>query len=310
MFANFYAVGIVYNGHSLIYKRDKTASTKSIYKVDNEVYSKVGRGQPQFVSDLFNIHEVELLRDKVCLNFWDQMQLPFLTDKSATDPYEFLTLDKNTDSYRKVYKQMRDDFSSMEKEKTQLQAELDVLKSDTVKIEKQLSSFGDFDFLLTEVLSFSTQQERKDSLILWFTETGCIYRQIVSLQKELFSLSSLSSLDTFYSSFSTDSESFSLLSSLLSGILSLSSKIEQSTLLLSSLLSLDSLFKSFDFLTEQSVSLPLLRSFVESLSSLSSEISSLSSSLSSLSSEISQVTEELNQFDVCPLCGSELSKEW
>ena len=64
---------------------------KVIYKVDNEVYQKVGRGQLPVIGDEFGLKEISILAGKERLNFWKQMKFPFLLDKTGTQLFEFLS---------------------------------------------------------------------------------------------------------------------------------------------------------------------------------------------------------------------------
>ena len=81
-----YAVGLQMNGHTVIYQKGK----ESIYKIDGNVFQKVGRTQLPEVASSLNIRELNLNGSNEQLNFWDQMEKPFLLDRSETELFRFI----------------------------------------------------------------------------------------------------------------------------------------------------------------------------------------------------------------------------
>ena len=81
-----YAVGLQMNGHTVIYQKGK----ESIYKIDGNVFQKVGRTQLPEVAGSLNIRELNLNGSNEQLNFWDQMEKPFLLDRSETELFRFI----------------------------------------------------------------------------------------------------------------------------------------------------------------------------------------------------------------------------
>ena len=81
-----YAVGLQMNGHTVIYQKGK----ESIYKIDGNVFQKVGRTQLHEVACSLNIRELNLNGSNEQLNFWDQMEKPFLLDRSETELFRFI----------------------------------------------------------------------------------------------------------------------------------------------------------------------------------------------------------------------------
>ena len=89
-----YAVGLQMNGHTVIYQKGK----ESIYKIDGNVFQKVGRTQLPEVASSLNIRELNLNGSNEQLNFWDQMEKPFLLDRSETELFRFI-VDSGKDNY-------------------------------------------------------------------------------------------------------------------------------------------------------------------------------------------------------------------
>lgn len=88
-----YAVGIKYNGHTIVCQKGK----ENTYKVDGLLYQKVGRTQIPEVANSLNIKELNLNGINEHLNFWYQMDKPFLLDRSETDLFRFI-VDTGKDS--------------------------------------------------------------------------------------------------------------------------------------------------------------------------------------------------------------------
>ena len=83
---NNFAVGLQMNGHTVILQK----GNNSLYKIDNEVYGKIGRTQLDEVANALQIKELSINGSNETINFWDQMEKPFLLDRSETDLFRFI----------------------------------------------------------------------------------------------------------------------------------------------------------------------------------------------------------------------------
>ncbi len=90
---NSYAVGIQANGHTIIFQKGAT----SAYKIDGMTISKIGRTQIPEVAEALQIKELNLNGSNEDINFLDQMEKPFLLDRSETDLFRFI-VDSGKDS--------------------------------------------------------------------------------------------------------------------------------------------------------------------------------------------------------------------
>lgn len=88
-----YAVGIQNNGHTIILQKGNS----NIYKLDGVLYEKIGRTQLAEVAELTGIKELNLNGTNEQINFLDQMEKPFLLDRSETDLFRFI-VDSGKDS--------------------------------------------------------------------------------------------------------------------------------------------------------------------------------------------------------------------
>lgn len=81
-----FAVGLQMNGHTVILQK----GNNSLYKVDNEVYGKIGRTQLDEVANALGIKQLNINGSNEEINFWDQMEKPFLLDRSETELFRFI----------------------------------------------------------------------------------------------------------------------------------------------------------------------------------------------------------------------------
>lgn len=132
-----YAVGITYNGHTVILQK---GLKESIYLVDGEKYTKFGVNTPEIVSNSLNIKELVLNGNKEQLNFWDQMNYPFLLDKTPVELFRFIIDSGDSDKISQVLKDMVSDRQSISKEIDQIQGSINLLDSDIEEYINKLSS--------------------------------------------------------------------------------------------------------------------------------------------------------------------------
>ena len=87
----YYGIKISNDSHTMLMARDNVGKNeKTAYQFDDgTVQKKVGRGQLEEVSRMFNIREVKMNNGtKMKINFWYQNDKPFLMDKTAGQLYE------------------------------------------------------------------------------------------------------------------------------------------------------------------------------------------------------------------------------
>ena len=132
--AQSYIVGIQDNGHTVIYQK-KDGSSK--YLVDGKSYSKFGLSTPEEVSNALNIRELILNGNKTQLNFWNQMDKPFLLDKSAGELFKFILDSGENDQLSSVLKAMVTDRQSLNKEADNLQGQITALEDSIDKQQKE-----------------------------------------------------------------------------------------------------------------------------------------------------------------------------
>lgn len=116
---------------------------ESTYIVDGEKYTKFGTTTPEAVSNALNIKELTLNGNKEQLNFWNQMDYPFLLDKTAVELFRFIIDSGDNDRISTVLKSMVSDRQTLTKSINILQGEINVLDGDIDRIENNLKELED-----------------------------------------------------------------------------------------------------------------------------------------------------------------------
>lgn len=126
----YYGINISNDSHNMLMARDNVGKNeKTAYQFDGgNVQKKVGRGQLEEVSRMFNIREVKMNNGtKMKINFWYQNDKPFLMDKTSGQLYEFLSM-SSCDSYAKVLKVLGSDIKAINSDINTLTTEIDTYK--------------------------------------------------------------------------------------------------------------------------------------------------------------------------------------
>ena len=156
-----YAVGISYNNHTVILQK---GMKESVYMVDGEKYTKFGTTTPEAVSNALNIKELTLNGNKEQLNFWDQMNYPFLLDKSAVELFRFIIDSGDNDQISKALKSMVSDRQGLSKEIDQLQGSINTVDQDIELLEKNIEQAGPILEACTKVLELQVQVAKLNRL--------------------------------------------------------------------------------------------------------------------------------------------------
>lgn len=150
----YYGIKISNGSHTMLMARDNVGKNeKTAYQFDEgTVQKKVGRGQLEEVSRMFNIREVKMNNGtKMKINFWYQNDKPFLMDKTAGQLYEFLSL-SSCDNYARVLKSLGSDVKSINSDINTLTTEINTYKS-LINDKKDFISKNDgFDLVYQEAI--------------------------------------------------------------------------------------------------------------------------------------------------------------
>ena len=194
---------------------------------DGTVQKKVGRGQLEEVSRMFNIREVKMNNGtKMKINFWYQNDKPFLMDKTSGQLYEFLSL-SSCDNYARVLKALGSDVRVINSDINTITTEINTYKS-LINYKKDFLDKNDgFDAVYHDALDVDSKSKLYDESSSILSEIDDLYLLINKLSTHKSSLTSklsnidmdtvsstLNSLDTVISDIDSGSLSVSTLSTI------------------------------------------------------------------------------------------------
>lgn len=183
-----YAAVLIDNGnHRLIFRRDSVGKNeKTAYSFDGaKAITKVGRSQLPEVAEMFGIRDVRMQNGtKMKLNFWYQNDKPFLTDKTAGQLYEFLSL-SSCDKYSRVLKSIGADIKILSAEVANRGIEIDTLKVVTGKKEDFVRANAGYKELYEKIIIFDKMCKDNEALKELLNSVIRMMREVKKLKEEL-----------------------------------------------------------------------------------------------------------------------------
>lgn len=135
--ANSYAVGMQINNNIILFQK---GLKESLYKINGVVYEKPGRTQLEEVANATGIKELNLNGKNEQLNFWYQMEKPFLLDRSETDLFRFIVDSGKDNRTTLALKDMVSDKQAKGTELNLLEGRIAQLDADLESYTRQLDN--------------------------------------------------------------------------------------------------------------------------------------------------------------------------
>ena len=150
-----YLIGMKDGENQVICKRDKKASTKTVYQVNGNTLSKVGRNPVPEVGEALGVREVDILKDKIAINFLRQFQFPFLLDRSSSQLYDFLASSCNDSELQDVLKDIKLDLRDLADKQKRVEGAVDVVKNTLETSKVAYNNIKDCEPYVNSVLTMS-----------------------------------------------------------------------------------------------------------------------------------------------------------
>ena len=315
--ASSYAVGIQVNGHTVILQK----GTNNIYKIDGQTINKIGRTQLEEVAKALNIKELNLNGTNEQINFLDQMEKPFLLDRSETELFRFIVdsgKDNNITSALKSITQDRQQITRDElanskdkldvcerviaigpkiqrvKEITKLKETFEqdneqLLKS-TKLLENTTSIINKVESPVTKINNIVKKSNLISQLIKDYREKS---NSIKVLEEKISSLSAFKD-----SNLSKSFEKYKLLSELISSVNEANNELKQANSVV---------VPEFKSDIKQKLELSnTLRDLVLRLSTNKKARAELEEQIEQEEIQIRELNESINKVGICPTCGRPL----
>lgn len=190
------AIKMVYNGHTATYIRDlDNPQRKAAYKIDDTVYTKLGRSSLDEMETVFKLSPIEIDGEKVNFNFSSQFAGPFLLLGTSSFLYSILTyrssfdITKINDLYFTDIKKVKQDIRVLTKTKETLEKEKEVK-------EKELQPLDSFPEIFVNVQKLKQQYDTFQRQSALFNSYKSTLRQIAYRKNKIESISN--ALDAFH----------------------------------------------------------------------------------------------------------------
>ena len=333
--ANSYAVGIQSNGHTVILQK----GANSCYKVDGTILGKIGRVQLPEVADALGIKSLTLNGLTEEINFLDQMEKPFLLDRSETDLFRFIVDSGKDSNITLALKTLTQDRQQISKDINIIQGKLQQVE-DEVKLQE--SNLKDSDVklgLFQSVLDLGPRITRSKELTSLRGSLSSQYEGLSILNKKdkeleailnkvgsssdivSNNLKKINLLDVIYSSYTKSKGEIDKLNTYLKGLGSVSEdklvklykeynlmeelliKYRESKVLASKIKEIPDIKTDVN---DSVVKLKEVSDLILNINKLYNEVKDYETTLTNLGLELNTLSEEINKLGVCPMCGKPL----
>lgn len=145
-----YMVGIEHKGHKVILQKGEN----SLYLIDGKQYNKIGRTQVPEVAEALGISALNINDNTEKINFWDQMEKPFLLDRNSSDLFRFIVDSGEDDNLNTTLRSMVTDKNSLNTEKNLKEGSINTLKEQIKNMDELLAGSEDKIKLCENIISF------------------------------------------------------------------------------------------------------------------------------------------------------------
>lgn len=145
-----YMVGIEHKGHKVILQKGEN----SLYLIDGKQYNKIGKTQVPEVADALGIKALSINDNTEKINFWDQMEKPFLLDRNSSELFRFIVDSGEDDNLNNTLRSMVTDKNKLNVDKNLKEGSIATLKQQIDESEKLLAGFDDKISTCENVISF------------------------------------------------------------------------------------------------------------------------------------------------------------
>lgn len=145
-----YMVGIEHKGHKVILQKGEN----SLYLIDGKQYNKIGKTQVPEVAEALGIKVLNINDNTEKINFWDQMEKPFLLDRNSSELFRFIVDSGEDDNLNNTLRSMVTDKNKLNVDKNLKEGSIATLKQQIDESEKLLAGFEDKIEFCESVISF------------------------------------------------------------------------------------------------------------------------------------------------------------
>lgn len=335
-----YMVGIEHKGHKVILQKGEN----SLYLIDGQQYNKIGRVQVPEVANALGITALNINDTTEKINFWDQMEKPFLLDRNSSDLFRFIVDSGEDDNLNTTLRSMVSDKNSLNTEKNLKEGSITTLKEQIKNMETLLAGSEEKINLCENIISFGPMVSSlltKTTTITNITnsttiikETTDIINKRTEIKRELedklntisYNISKKEQLVERTQKYNTLSEQITTLDKQLANKtdykeklatldknITLKAKLTEITAKISEtqrLINNTNINKIEVSVNQTTVNkLSTLKGVIERIQKLQEQQRTIIESMNKLHEEIEPTLKEYNTIEVCPYCGNKLNRK-
>ena len=334
-----YLVGIENNNHKVILQKGEN----SLYLIDGQQYNKIGKTQLEEVGNALGLKALQINEQTEKINFWDQMEKPFLLDRNSSDLFRFIVDSGEDDNLNESLRAMVSDKNKLNTDKNLKEGSINTLKEQIDSLESTLAGSDDKIKLCEDVITYGPKTSKLLTIANIITNinktkitieetTNTINKEKTELKENIQKLNTLSyniskmeqikSILDKYNNYTTQKNTLedelknkvnykTILRTLESNITKLSKVGE----LVGKMVSIKE-FIDNNKVTKLEMNIgqdkvkksDLLRQLLDRISNLSNQVSVIQSEIVAVKNEMKPFNEELLSFKVCPYCGQTLKE--
>lgn len=297
-------------GHKIIWSKHKN-SNKSFYNIDGQVLNKIGQKQLEEVGQLLNMSEVQVNNDKFRLNFWKQLDFPFLVGKTHYQLFDFISKSRDQEIISSLEDMTITDIKNTNAELSDLNAKIDLKTKDIIDIAEDINAlkkFSTFDIDTFEALH--TIIEKLESLIVAYKT---VKEKVYIATKQFFKAKKKhEEFKKFFQIFKDDLDDFNKFVYTIELFKKEKNIKETLSLLEKNIFNKKNKLKHISNITnefeDEEKHFKKLSYCISSYSKLLNTQNDHEQFIINVKQKIKDYSAELATFDVCPFCGNSLEK--
>ena len=335
-----YIVGIESKNHKIILQKGEN----SLYLIDGKQYNKIGKSQVPEVAQLLGISALSINDGTEKINFWDQMEKPFLLDRNSSELFRFIVDSGEDDNLNSTLRSMVSDKNKLNVDKNLKEGSIATLKQQIDTMENTLAGSKEKIQLCENIISFSPMTSKlvtTNNTITNITnkeeeieETNTKLNKQRELSKEIenklntlsYNISKKEQLDETITKYNTVNNALVQLNDILKNKVDFKEfthkldkiitdksnlgvtveKIENTSKLISTL---NTNRIEITLGQDKINKLSTLNQVIERISYLQNQLVQLNVTKENLDKEYEPFINEYKSIDLCPYCGNKLHKE-
>ena len=332
-----YMVGIEHKGHKIILQKGEN----SLYLIDGQQYNKIGKTQVPEVANALGINALSINDTTEKINFWDQMEKPFLLDRNSSDLFRFIVDSGEDDNLNSTLREMVHDKNSLNTEKNLKEGSIATLKEQIDESNKLLAGSEEKIQLCENVISFGPTTSKLLTITNTINNINNTNNTIKETEEELkedklvqqeitdrvsslsYKLSLKEQLDEKITEYKATNDELTKLKVILNNKVDFKVLTESLDKMLVSKTKLADIVAKISDLKviiesnkvtriecnigqDEVNKLSMLNSVINRIKLLQNNIKSVDEELLQASNEVKPFIEEYNKIEVCPYCGNRL----